>query len=72
MLTITQIGNVIRATIPYVKQDIPIWILFRALGVQSDRDVIEHICYDMQDGQMLDMLKSCIEEGYIVQEQEVG
>ncbi len=38
----------------------------------SDRDVIEHICYDMLDGQMLDMLKPCIEEGYVVQEPEVS
>jgi hypothetical protein len=26
----------------------------------------------MQDGQMLDMLKPCIEEGFVVQEQEVS
>jgi DNA-directed RNA polymerase II subunit RPB2 len=52
-----QLGNVIKATIPYIKVDIPIWVVFRALGVISDRDILEHICYDMQDAQMLEMLK---------------
>ena len=27
-----QSGNVIKATIPYIKVDIPIWVVFRALG----------------------------------------
>lgn len=61
----------IKATIPYIKQDVPIWIVFRALGVLSDRDILEHICYDMQDLQMLEMLKPCIDEGFAIQEREV-
>ena len=40
-------GNVMKATITYIKVDIPIWVVFRALGVISDRDILEHICYDM-------------------------
>ncbi|EJD51976.1 DNA-dependent RNA polymerase II second largest subunit [Auricularia subglabra TFB-10046 SS5] len=63
-------GNTIKATIPYIKQDIPIWIVFRALGVMSDRDILEHICYDMHDVTMLEMLKPCIDEGFVIQERE--
>ncbi|KAH7106932.1 DNA-dependent RNA polymerase II second largest subunit [Auriculariales sp. MPI-PUGE-AT-0066] len=63
-------GNTIRAAVPYIKQDIPIWIVFRALGVMSDRDILEHICYDMHDTQMLEMLKPCIDEGFVIQERE--
>ena len=59
------------ATIPYIKVDIPIWVVFRALGVISDRDILEHICYDMQDNQMLEMLKPCIDEGFVIQDREV-
>jgi DNA-directed RNA polymerase II subunit RPB2 len=66
-----QIGNVIKATIPYIKVDIPIWVVFRALGVISDRDILEHICYDMQDSQMLEMLKPCIDDGFVIQDREV-
>nr|QIS77014.1 DNA-directed RNA polymerase II subunit [Radulomyces confluens] len=66
------LGNVMKATIPYVKVDIPIWVVFRALGVISDRDILEHICYDMQDAQMLEMLKPCIDDGFVIQDREVA
>ena len=72
MLTINfQLGNVMKATIPYIKVDIPIWVVFRALGVISDRDILEHICYDMQDPPMLEMLKPCIDDGFVIQDREV-
>ena len=67
-----QLGNVMKATIPYIKVDIPIWVVFRALGVISDRDILEHICYDMQDAQMLEMLKPCIDDGFVIQDREVS
>ncbi|THH33154.1 hypothetical protein EUX98_g1063 [Antrodiella citrinella] len=66
------LGNVMKATIPYIKVDIPIWVVFRALGVISDRDILEHICYDMQDAQMLEMLKPCIDDGFVIQDREVA
>ncbi|KAI0347765.1 DNA-directed RNA polymerase II, subunit 2 [Trametopsis cervina] len=66
------LGNVMKATIPYIKVDIPIWVVFRALGVISDRDILEHICYDMQDAQMIEMLKPCIDEGFVIQDREIA
>ncbi|KAH7909794.1 DNA-directed RNA polymerase II, subunit 2 [Hygrophoropsis aurantiaca] len=66
------LGNVMKATIPYIRVDIPIWVVFRALGVISDRDILEHICYDMQDAQMLEMLKPCIDDGFVIQDREVA
>lgn len=36
-----------------------------------DREVLEHICYDQNDTAMLDMLKPCIEEAFVVQDREV-
>ena len=70
-LILPKSGNVIKATIPYIKTDIPIWVVFRALGVISDRDILEHICYDMQDAQMLEMLKPCIDDGFVIQDRDV-
>jgi len=52
--------------------DIPIWVVFRALGVISDRDILEHICYDMSDAPMLEMLKPCIDDGFVIQDRDVG
>ena len=65
-------GNVIRATLPYIRDDIPIWVVFRALGITSDRDILEHICYDSSDTPMVEMLKPCIDEGFVIQEREVS
>ena len=50
-------GNQIRCTMPYIRDDIPIVIIFRALGYISDRDVIEHVVYDLRDAEMMDLFK---------------
>lgn len=65
-------GHPIHASLPYIKQDIPIVVVFRALGFVADRDILEHICYDETDQQMYEMLKPCIEEAFVIQEQQVG
>ncbi|CAN3475348.1 DNA-directed RNA polymerase II subunit Rpb2p [Diutina catenulata] len=65
-------SRTIKATLPYIKEDIPIVIVFRALGVVPDGDILEHICYDANDWQMLEMLKPCVEEGFVIQEREVA
>lgn len=65
-------GRTIKATLPYIKEDVPIVIVFRALGVVPDGDILEHICYDANDWQMLEMLKPCVEEGFVIQEREVA
>lgn len=45
------------ATLPYIKQEVPIIIVFRALGFVSDRDILEHIIYDFEDPEMMEMVK---------------
>ena len=66
------LNNTIKATLPYIRNDIPIVIVFRALGVVPDRDILQHICYDFNDTQMLEMLKPCIEEAFVIQDREVA
>ncbi|TVY36844.1 DNA-directed RNA polymerase II subunit [Lachnellula subtilissima] len=65
-------GQTIKSTLPYIKTDIPIAVVFRALGVVSDEDILNHICYDRNDTQMLEMLKPCIEEAFVIQDREVA
>ncbi|MCJ1269926.1 DNA-dependent RNA polymerase II [Lobaria immixta] len=65
-------GQTIKSTLPYIKTEIPIAIVFRALGVVSDEDILNHICYDRNDTQMLEMLKPCIEEAFVIQDREVA
>jgi DNA-directed RNA polymerase II subunit RPB2 len=61
-------GQTIKVSVPYIKDQVPIAILFRALGVVSDEDILNHICFDKNDNQMLEMLKPCIEEGFLIQD----
>ena len=60
-------GQSIVCTLPYIKQEIPIIIVFRALGFVSDRDILEHIIYDFQDAEMLEMLKPSLDEAFAIQ-----
>ena len=65
-------GSSIKVTLPYIKEEIAVAIVFRALGVVSDEDILNHICFDRKDTQMLEMLKPCIEEAFVVQDREVA
>lgn len=64
-------GQVVRATIPYIRSDVPIFIIFRALGFVSDRDILEHIVYSFEDNEMMEALRASIEESQPIQSQEV-
>jgi len=50
------IGQRIISILPYIKQEIPVIIVFRALGFVSDRDILEHIIYDFDDPEMMEMV----------------
>ena len=50
------IGQRIIATLPYIKQEIPVMIVFRALGFVADRDILEHIIYDFEDQEMMELV----------------
>lgn len=54
------IGQRIVSTLPYIRQEVPIIIVFRALGFVSDRDILEHIIYDFDDPEMMEMVSVCL------------
>lgn len=62
----------IRATLPYIRADIPILIIFRALGLTADKDILQHVVYDFNDTAMMEALRPSIEEAFPIQTQEVG
>jgi DNA-directed RNA polymerase II subunit RPB2 len=58
----THTGGQIRTLIPYVRQDVPVVIVFRALGFQNDRQVLSHVCYDFDDNEMVETFRPSLEE----------
>ncbi|KAI2798827.1 hypothetical protein RDWZM_007221 [Blomia tropicalis] len=66
------VGQRIITIIPYIKQEIPIMIVFRALGFVADRDILEHIIYDFDDPEMMEMVKPSLDEAFVIQEQKVA
>jgi len=64
-------GKTLKVNIPHCRLDIPLFILFRAFGVVSDKSILEHILYDVDDNvDKLNLLSSSIEEGSIILTQE--
>ncbi len=58
---------VFRISVPYTKKNtfIPIAVLFRALGIVRQKQMIQLICQDQQDQQMFDLLRPSFEEAYV-------
>jgi len=62
-------GHQIRSTLPYIRSDIPIVIVFRALGLNADKDIIEHVVHDFSDTEMMERLRPSLEEASPIQNQ---
>jgi DNA-directed RNA polymerase II subunit RPB2 len=55
-------SKTIRVKMPFLKKDIPVGIIFMALGFRTDKDILESIMTDMNDKEMIDALSPSIEE----------
>eukprot|EP00762_Andalucia_godoyi_P004555 ANDGO_05124.mRNA.1 DNA-directed RNA polymerase II subunit rpb2 len=63
----------ITCTMPYIRSDIPVVLLFRALNIVSDRDILDKILYtSVADSEMLEMLKPSLEKGAPVHSVDVA
>ncbi len=60
----------IYAEIPYLRNDIPIFILFRALGVISDKSIIEYIFGSSEESKLIELLRPSILDTGIIYSQE--
>ena len=60
-------GSPIHCTLPYIRQEVPIVIVFRALGFVADRDILEHIVYDFSDASLMEMVRPSLEESFVIQ-----
>ena len=66
-------GRTIRAMIPHVRVDVPVVILFRALGIISDKKILEHIVYDIDSPDnkvLMNWFRPSVEEGNFIRTQQ--
>jgi DNA-directed RNA polymerase II subunit RPB2 len=59
--------NTLQVTIPFVRKPVPVFILFRAFGIQSDEDIMNMIFPDLEDAEakvLSPMLQESIVEAY--------
>ena len=56
-------NNQLVVNIPNVRKPIPLFILMRALGIESDRDIIEHCLLDLEKNQeYIDLFIPCVHD----------
>lgn len=58
--------RVIRASLPQCKQDVPVIVIYRALGFISDKEIINHIT---DDDELKSFLIPSVEEAAVIQDQ---
>ena len=64
------LGGIITARIPYIKIDVPIVILFRALGIISDKDIMDYIVFDEDDNSFKELLRPSLDYSVDYKEKE--
>ena len=70
ILAKNDLGGLITARIPYIKIDVPIVILFRALGIISDKDIMDYITFDENDNSFRELLRPSLEYSIDYREKE--
>ena len=70
---LNHMGRIIRLNTSFLRSEIPVFIMFRALGIISDKEIIEHIVYDLdnKDNQrIINELMACCEDSCDIHTQE--
>eukprot|EP00440_Ansanella_granifera_P056080 gb/GFBE01060784.1/.p1 GENE.gb/GFBE01060784.1/~~gb/GFBE01060784.1/.p1 ORF type:complete len:1181 (+),score=300.96 gb/GFBE01060784.1/:1-3543(+) len=59
-------------TCPYIRTELPLVIVMRALGIVADKDILERIVFDMSDVGMLNACRLSIEDAAPISTQEMA
>ncbi|CAG8564214.1 2730_t:CDS:10, partial [Acaulospora colombiana] len=62
----------IHASIPFVKKDIPVKILFVALGISCEKDILQLTGASPSDGEFTEAIKPCLRESFAIQTRQVN
>nr|UXY87780.1 DNA-directed RNA polymerase II second largest subunit [Cryptomonas curvata] len=55
-------GLYIRAILPYFKNDLPVTWIFKALGFETENEILSHICYDENDEKLIEITRYSLED----------
>ena len=70
---LNHMGRSIRLNTSFIRTEIPVFVMFRALGIISDKEIIEHIVYDMDNkdnNRIISQLMACCEDASDIHTQE--
>lgn len=56
--------------LPYIRSDVPLAVLFRAMGFEADEEILQRVVYDMADVEMCGMLEKSLDVGGEIRTQE--
>ena len=59
------IGNTIKVSVQGFKTDIPLFLILRALGINSDKEIMKLCAYDLNDSELTQLLLPSSEEGIL-------
>ena len=66
-------GKTIKVLLPHFRQEIPLFILFRSFGIESDKEIIHYITYNMEHNEdLIQLLIPSLEEASNVQTQQLA
>ena len=68
-------GNYVRISMPYFKQDIPLFVLMRALGFESDKEIIKLIVLDLSNiyyKDVMEVIESSIDDSQNIRTKEAA
>lgn len=70
---LNHMGRIIRMNTSFIRTEIPVFIMFRALGVISDKEIIQHIVYNLDNidnKKIISELMACCEDSCEINTQE--
>jgi DNA-directed RNA polymerase beta subunit len=68
-------GKNIKVSIPHIKQDVPLFVVFKALGIINDYDITNYILYNVPEadwGEYTQFLRSSLEEASTINNQQLA
>lgn len=70
---LNHMGRIIRINTSFLRSEVPIFVMFRALGIINDKEIIHHIVYDIEqekNERIISELMACCEDSCDITTQE--